>query len=72
MQQFARNPVLVAGMQNPQMSAALQEFQANPRQAMMKYRDNEPVQNFLMEFSRLMGEHFTKVRGLEQHCVVAQ
>lgn len=61
MQKFARNPILVAGMQNPHMSAALQEFQTNPQQAMMKYRNHEPTRNFLMEFSRLMGEHFTKL-----------
>jgi hypothetical protein len=68
MQKITENPLLVAGMSNPIYTAALQEFQENPKNAMQKYSKNEHSKDillFLTEFCGVLGQHFTSL-GEEQ------
>lgn len=37
----------------------MQEFGSNPKEAMAKYGSNPEFRQLMMEFSALMGDHFT-------------
>ena len=55
----ASNPVLMKGMSNPHFMQAIDDFQKNPSEAMIKYKDNAAVQHFLKEFTGIMGKYNT-------------
>ncbi|RUS90601.1 hypothetical protein EGW08_001598 [Elysia chlorotica] len=40
---------------------ALEEFQKDPEGAMQKYKGNEDVEKFLLDFCGLLGDHFTSM-----------
>ena len=41
--------------------AALTEFGQNPKEAMTKYGNNPEFRELMMEFSKMMGTHFTSI-----------
>ena len=55
------NKKLLEKMTNPKFSAAIELMQNNPKLAVEKYKDDFDVQEFFMEFYRILGSHFTKL-----------
>ena len=55
LKQIQGNDALAKKLENPGFAQALNEFQANPQAAMMKYGSNPEMQAFLMEFCRVLG-----------------
>lgn len=58
---FQNNPILAKGFQSPKCVAAMQMMQANPKEAMTRFRDDLEVSAFLSEFGRVMSDHFTSL-----------
>lgn len=56
-----KEPRLVAGMQNPRFMAALAEMQKDPKAAMAKHKEDEPLHEFLKAFMGLLGDHFSSL-----------
>lgn len=61
MSKLAKKPELLQMMQNPQFMAALNEFQRDPKSAMVKYGDNPKVSEFFRQFCGVMGEHLSQI-----------
>ena len=59
LQKIAANPLLRKGFGDPRCQAAMAEMQTDPQAAMRKYGDQPEMRNFLQQFMKLMGEHFT-------------
>ena len=55
LKQIKGNDALAKKLENPGFAQALNEFQANPQAAMMKYGSNPEMQAFLMEFCHVLG-----------------
>ncbi|XP_013408030.1 uncharacterized protein LOC106172003 [Lingula anatina] len=55
------NEVLFKRLSDPSFTKALTEFQTNPQAAMLKYKDNQEVQQFFKEFCGLLGDHFSNM-----------
>jgi hypothetical protein len=55
------NPVLSRGLTDPNISKALEKFRTNPEEAMKENQKNPQVMEFLQEFCKLMGDHFTSL-----------
>ena len=51
---------------NPEYMKAIQEFQTNPRQAMMKYGQNKEFMEGFQEFCQLMGNQFSSLAAQEK------
>lgn len=51
----------MAAFQNPQYMQAFQEMGSKPQETMQKYGNDPKFKELLMEFSGLMGNHFTDV-----------
>eukprot|EP00616_Rhizochromulina_sp_CCMP1243_P012869 CAMPEP_0118974134 /NCGR_PEP_ID=MMETSP1173-20130426/11090_1 /TAXON_ID=1034831 /ORGANISM="Rhizochromulina marina cf, Strain CCMP1243" /LENGTH=383 /DNA_ID=CAMNT_0006923843 /DNA_START=15 /DNA_END=1163 /DNA_ORIENTATION=- len=66
MTKFAKNPLLAKGLSDPRYTAAIQELQKNPKQAMEKFQHDPELSAFLNEFCQTMGEHFTKLGDQQQ------
>lgn len=49
---------VMEGFKNPEYVKIIAEFQANPQEAMEKYKDHTKFQEFFREFCKLMGDHF--------------
>eukprot|EP00053_Salpingoeca_punica_P009857 m.88646 g.88646 ORF g.88646 m.88646 type:complete len:329 (-) comp15198_c1_seq1:2173-3159(-) len=58
---LASRPALVSGMANPRIAAALQEFQANQKSAMQKYKGDKEVEEFFRQYFEVVGEHFNQL-----------
>lgn len=52
------NESVMKGFQNQEYVKIIKEFQANPQDAMEKYKDHTKFQEFFREFCKLMGDHF--------------
>ena len=59
MEQISQNKILSSGMVNPKFTAALEVFQSNPKKAKEQFRNHPDVIEFLAEFCKIMGKHFT-------------
>lgn len=60
----AGDPVLSSGMSNPRFMAAFAELQGkDPREAMLRFKDDAPLLAFLKKFMGLMGDHLVKLGG---------
>eukprot|EP00697_Spironema_sp_BW2_P010812 gnl/Spiro4/26217_TR13069_c0_g1_i1.p2 gnl/Spiro4/26217_TR13069_c0_g1~~gnl/Spiro4/26217_TR13069_c0_g1_i1.p2 ORF type:complete len:300 (-),score=76.42 gnl/Spiro4/26217_TR13069_c0_g1_i1:159-1058(-) len=57
-QMIAARPHLAAAIQDERFSQALGELQANPREALAKYRGT-PLDSVLKEFCEVLGDHFS-------------
>ena len=55
------NPKLLAAFQDPKCMQAFKEMGENPKEAMQKYGNNPDFRELMMEFSGLMGNHFTEI-----------
>eukprot|EP00742_Colponemidia_sp_Colp-10_P006502 GILJ01006967.1.p1 GENE.GILJ01006967.1~~GILJ01006967.1.p1 ORF type:complete len:206 (-),score=50.62 GILJ01006967.1:240-830(-) len=66
MQRFAANPKLLQTMANPRFNQALAELQRDPKAALVKYANDQEMREFLMEFSQIMGDHFTKLGAAQE------
>ena len=56
----------MAAFANPQYMQAFQEMGKNPTETMQKYGNDPKCKELLMEFSALMGNHFTDVGEKQQ------
>ena len=61
MTKIAKSPRLMAAFQNPQYMQAFQEMGSKPQETMQKYGNDPMFKELLLEFSALMGNHFTDV-----------
>jgi hypothetical protein len=61
MEKIAQNPRLVAGMRNPKFTTALEAMQKDPRAAMVQFKDQPEIMDFLKEYFGIVGQHFTKL-----------
>jgi hypothetical protein len=59
MEKIAQNPRLMAGMRNPKFTTALEAMQKNPRVAMVRFKDQPEIMDFLKEYFGFVGQHFT-------------
>lgn len=66
---ISKNPILLAGMQNPKFTAALEALKSNPKEAMKKFKDHKDVTEFLNEFCSVLGDHFTKLGETQEQNV---
>lgn len=55
------NSILASGLQNPKCMAALQLMQKSPAEAKQRFGDDPDVNAFVLEFGRVMGDHFTSL-----------
>jgi hypothetical protein len=58
-QSIASNAVLKRGLQNPKCVAALQLMQQDPKEAERRFKGDPDIDEFMREFGRIMGAHFT-------------
>lgn len=58
LEQFANNPNLAKGLVNPRLMNAVEELKKDPQLAKTKYRYDTEVQEFYIEFSKIMAGHF--------------
>lgn len=58
LKQLTENPKLAQGMTNPRLMNAVDELKKNPNLAKTKYAYDPEVQEFFVEFSKLMAGHF--------------
>ncbi|XP_038059145.1 uncharacterized protein LOC119730362 [Patiria miniata] len=58
-----KHPRLAKQLTDPRFASAVQKFQTNPHQAMQDYKDDTEVQQFLKDFSALLGDHFSTMGG---------
>jgi len=66
MQRIAKEPRLIAGMQQPRYIEALGELQKNPGAAKAKYARDPGLTEFLTCFAGILGEHFSKLGEAEE------
>lgn len=52
------NNIIKAGLGNPRCSAALQQMQANPKEAKKRFQNDPEVDLFMREFGKVMSGHF--------------
>jgi len=64
---ISKNPRLVAGLSNPKFKAALEALQANPREAMKRFKDHPEILDYIKEFCGVMGEHFMKLGEVQEN-----
>ena len=56
---LSRHPTLSKGWKDPRYMAALESMKTHPRETIEKLKADEPeILNWLMEFLRVMGDHF--------------
>ena len=48
-------------LSNPEFAKVLDEFQKDPQNAMLKYKNNTKILDFFKKFSQIMGNHFVKL-----------
>jgi hypothetical protein len=60
LQKVAKDPYLIAGMQNPKYMEAINALSKDPKAA-TKYRNDPGIQDFITRFMGVMGEHFQKL-----------
>ena len=56
-----KNSILSRGLQNPKCMAALQLMQKSPAEAKERFGHDPDVNAFVIEFGRVMGDHFTSL-----------
>jgi hypothetical protein len=56
--QFQSNPIVAAGLQDPECTDAMQLMQTKPKEGQKKYANNAKVDTFLREFGKIMSGHF--------------
>lgn len=61
MTKISKSPRLMAAFANPQYMQAFQEMGTKPQETMQKYGNDPMFKELLLEFSALMGNHFTDV-----------
>ncbi len=61
LEQISQNKILSKGMMNPKFTAALEVFKSNPQKAKEQFRNHPDVTEFLNEFCKVMGNHFTQL-----------
>ena len=59
LQKIASKPVLRKAFTDPRCQAAMSEMQTDPQAAIKKYGEHPEMREFLQEFMKLMGDHFT-------------
>ena len=52
------NKIIKAGLSNPRCSAALQQMQADPKEAKKRFQNDPEVDLFMREFGKVMSGHF--------------
>ncbi len=57
--QISNNQILSSGLTNPKFVSALEAFKCNPKEAMKRFHHHPDVIEFLTEFCKIMGNHFT-------------
>ena len=60
------NPKLLTGLSDPEIMKAIGLMQVNPKEAKEKYKNNEKVTSFFVDFSKLMGTHFEGIAEEEK------
>jgi hypothetical protein len=55
------NTILSSGLRNPKCMAALQLMQQSPEEAKRKFGNDPDVNAFLMEFGKVMSDHFNSL-----------
>lgn len=53
-----KNPILLAGLQHPKCTAALELMQKDPKEAKKRFGNDPEVDRFLREFGSVMSSHF--------------
>lgn len=66
LQRLTQNPKLAQGMTNPRLMHAVDELRQNPGLAKSKYANDAEVQEFFVEFSKLMAGHFGNLAEKKQ------
>ena len=66
MQQFAQNPVLARGLNDPRMQQMIAALQKNPKAAMEAVKNDPEAEAFMNEFCKTVGGHFTDL-GTQQN-----
>ena len=60
-QSIASSAVMTRSLQNPKCVAALQLMQSNPKEAERRFKGDPEIDEFMKEFGRIMGAHFTSL-----------
>ena len=60
---IGKDPRLMAGFEDPEVMAAIDEIGKNPQVAMKKYKDNKKVQEFYMAMAAVMGNKLEKMEN---------
>ena len=58
---FQANPVIRRGLLNPKCVTAMQMLQQSPKEAQQRFAGDAEVEQFMVEFSRIMADHFTEL-----------
>jgi hypothetical protein len=58
---FQSNDILCRGFKNQKCLDAMQLMQKDPKESLLKYQNDPEVAQFLREFGKVMGDHFTKL-----------
>jgi len=66
-EKISQNPCLVEGLTNPRYMAALEYFQKNPQQAMIKFQDHPDIIEYLKRICSVIGEHFLELGKQEEN-----
>ena len=66
MQQFAQNPILARGLNNPRMQQLIAGLQKNPQATMNAVKNDPEAEAFMTEFCKTVGNHFTAM-GAQQN-----
>ena len=66
MQQFAQNPILARGLNNPRMQQLIAGLQKNPQATLNAVKNDPEAEAFMTEFCKTVGNHFTAM-GAQQN-----
>lgn len=58
-QSIASSAIMKKALQNPKCVAALQLMQKDPKEAERRFKGDPDIDEFMREFGRIMGSHFT-------------
>jgi hypothetical protein len=58
---FQSNDILFRGFKNQKCLDAMQLMQKDPKESLLKYQNDPEVAQFLREFGKVMGDHFTSL-----------
>ena len=58
---FQSNSIIRNGLLNPKCVSAMQLLQQNPKEAQKKFAGDVEVEQFMIEFSKIMADHFTEL-----------